>query len=56
MKRIVTMEDNGKKPATDNDAVEELDIGKLESVSGGYPVFRDFSTGKEKEEQKTKEK
>ena len=37
----------------ENKGMEELDPDKLESVSGGYPVFRDFSTvQKEKEKDK----
>ena len=32
--------------------MEELDPDKLESVSGGYPVFRDFATDQKKKDKR----
>ena len=37
-----TMEEKEKK--TTENTIEELEPDKLESVSGGYPVFKDFET------------
>lgn len=48
--RKTSMEDKNRNE--ENKEIVEVDVDKLESVSGGYPFFRDFSTGKEKEEQK----
>ena len=45
------MEDQEKKMTADEaEKREELPADKLDAVSGGYPVFRDFETVDKKKE------
>ena len=45
------MEDKEKKLTVDEtEKREEIPADKLDSVSGGYPVFRDFETADKKKE------